>query len=465
MAAFDPTKISSNLTASNGNRTVVANTTNNWQCAIGDFLISSGKVYFEMEIAGTDAQLATLHVGICDQGGGTDFDKDVRIGWNESWGLIRDTTDGWVYYHDAAYQDYIDHGGSSDGSILMFAIDQPNGRFWFGVDGVWLLSGNPATGANPLFEDSSIAATDIAACAGPVISGAGSVTSLFDAAQMTYSPPSGFSAPAASTEESISEGLGFGEAMVGELEVWGEKDFTVTIGIGDFIDRQANQNAIPPADTLAFGETISKSIEFGRESESEFGLSGETDGFNYSAWLRANPSRAVYRFEAKLTGANDGVADYVFQGLKSVQTRIRTGEPSYLGVVLAFSAATLAAIVARPNGVIVIDMIAMINGVESLRETISQAAMTGHRYDLGPLSKSISLTGYSTFNYGGANIEVDHVVRESMYTDGRISWRCPRADFYLRPGDHATYNGQTIVVGSVAILCSPESGWMDITEA
>ena len=38
---------------------------------------------------------------------------------------------------------------SSSGSIVMWAYDPDTGKVWYGVNGTWSLSGDPATGANP----------------------------------------------------------------------------------------------------------------------------------------------------------------------------------------------------------------------------------------------------------------------------------------------------------------------------
>jgi hypothetical protein len=47
----------------------------------------------------------------------------------------------------------------ADGDIMMGALDLDNGKIFFGKNGTWFDSGNPATGANPAF--SSISASDV----------------------------------------------------------------------------------------------------------------------------------------------------------------------------------------------------------------------------------------------------------------------------------------------------------------
>ena len=47
----------------------------------------------------------------------------------------------------------------ADGDIMMGALYLDNGKIFFGKNGTWFDSGNPATGANPAF--SSISASDV----------------------------------------------------------------------------------------------------------------------------------------------------------------------------------------------------------------------------------------------------------------------------------------------------------------
>ena len=44
---------------------------------------------------------------------------------------------------------FTDGESSSQGQIVMWAFDPNSGKVWYGVDGTWAKSGNPATGSNP----------------------------------------------------------------------------------------------------------------------------------------------------------------------------------------------------------------------------------------------------------------------------------------------------------------------------
>ena len=130
-------------TFSNGNNTWSSpgNGSSNAACK-GTIGASSGKYYFEVKF--TAAQYTNAGMSLVD---GTN-------GWNG---------DGDIATQSSFYG--IQAGGSkrvagtntssvftalSNNDIGMFAYDFDNNKFWFGVNGSWVASGNPTTGANSL---------------------------------------------------------------------------------------------------------------------------------------------------------------------------------------------------------------------------------------------------------------------------------------------------------------------------
>ena len=194
------------------------------------------------------------------------------------------------------------------------------------------------------------------------------------------------------------------------------------------------------------------------------GFSCQTGGFNYSAWVRTNLSRAVFRYYARITGAGDGLEDCDLAGLKSFQFRRRSGSPSYLSLSLVHSDSLLASISERSSGELVLDMAAVIDGVESLREELVRVDFYSCRYDKGGENRSISLVGYATQENAGSRVELIGVTTETLLADGRMQYRCARPDFYLKPGDTAFYDGNEFTVGQVSSIVSPISQLMDVTE-
>jgi hypothetical protein len=77
------------------------------------------------------------------------------------------------------------------GDVLMVAIDASSGYVWWGKNGTWMDSGNPSTGANPMF-------TGLSGSLIPAINGGGGggtstvLNHNFGQQGFTYTPPSGF---------------------------------------------------------------------------------------------------------------------------------------------------------------------------------------------------------------------------------------------------------------------------------
>lgn len=181
---WDPDNTNSNVTLSNGDRTAIADSDGTDRTTISTWTKSTGKWYWEIEVTnGTAYQLA----GVCDQSVGTNFTKDTRSGWNESWAHMGSVG---RKYHDGAYVSY--GVGWSIPAVLCFALDIDNHKWWIGVDNVWMVSGNPVNGTSPTHDDVTID-TEIAACFTHRYTNNVCI-SRFKASEQSYSPPSGFSA-------------------------------------------------------------------------------------------------------------------------------------------------------------------------------------------------------------------------------------------------------------------------------
>jgi hypothetical protein len=72
--------------------------------------------------------------------------------------------------------------------VMMIAVDVDTGKVWFGKNGTWILSGNPATGANPTF--TLTPGTDLYPMG--VTAGGSQATARFASASWGFAAPSGF---------------------------------------------------------------------------------------------------------------------------------------------------------------------------------------------------------------------------------------------------------------------------------
>jgi len=163
-------------TISNGNLRAVTSTT---LADVGTFAMQSGKWYWEVTLTVS----SNPRVGMYDIGKA--LPTAVGMGGTNSWAIINGPSR--LYYQGTivAYGSFV----GSSGSVVMIAYDPTNGNLWFGENGSWFASGNPATGASPSL--TGVTGTAIVAAAG---SGSGSNTFDYNFGQQpfTYTPPTGF---------------------------------------------------------------------------------------------------------------------------------------------------------------------------------------------------------------------------------------------------------------------------------
>jgi len=172
-ATLNPLQTTSAL--SNGNLDASLNT------AMGTFTTffpSSGKWYCEVKL--TTGGDSGWRMGVInDRNPGFDLGST-----SNSWAFLGD---GRLYHNGVASS----YGSSvSQGANLMLALDIDNGKVWYGSEGNWFSSGNPATGANPSQTFTAGQSMSFAFQAG---TGTNQVISAnFGARSYTYTAPSGF---------------------------------------------------------------------------------------------------------------------------------------------------------------------------------------------------------------------------------------------------------------------------------
>jgi hypothetical protein len=163
-------------TISNGNLRAVTSTT---LPDVGNFAMQSGKWYWEVTLTVS----SNPRIGMYDIGKA--LPTAVGMGGTNSWAIINGPSR--LYYQGSivAYGSFV----GSSGSVLMIAYDPTNGNLWFGENGAWFASGNPATGASPSL--TGVTGTAIVAAAA---SGSGSNTFDYNFGQrpFAYTPPTGF---------------------------------------------------------------------------------------------------------------------------------------------------------------------------------------------------------------------------------------------------------------------------------
>ena len=201
-------------------------------------------------------------------------------------------------------------------------------------------------------------------------------------------------------------------------------------------------------------------LEASRENENTAGLSASFDGFNWTEFLRLYGDQAVKRYFCTLTGAEDGLDDVVIP-IASFQTRIRNQEPTFLSVSIP-GLDQADDISNRPNGHIVIDMAYFIAGVEMHREEIVRTDLETIDIHEGGTNSSIVLSGHKTIDWGGAKTVPLSGVTYRRTTNGITRLRTAIPDLYLKPGDFASYDEDTITVDQISIFVGPSMSSMEI---
>lgn len=165
------------ITLSNGNLTSTASATGSFHLVRATHGRSSGKYYFEFYInSGNGNALYGITTSALDK---TNMNIFVGVG------------DGVGYY--AGSHLVFNNSASSDvttactnGDRIQVAVNLDSHKIWFGKNGTWLLSGNPATDTNPTSTGFAAGTYYPAVSEGPSTSSTVCFTSCY------YTPPSGF---------------------------------------------------------------------------------------------------------------------------------------------------------------------------------------------------------------------------------------------------------------------------------
>ena len=148
---------------------------------------TTGKYYFEMTSTINDDSCMLIGLGTSAQ----DLTFPGNYPGNNAygWGLWANRSAGVYTYHNGFAISYVDPA-IVGGGVASVAVDFDAGYIWFGLDGVWIGSGDPDTGTNPTY--TFTANTELYACLSiNYINQV--VTCNFGATAFSYTKPSGFS--------------------------------------------------------------------------------------------------------------------------------------------------------------------------------------------------------------------------------------------------------------------------------
>lgn len=204
-ATFDAA--SSSVTLSNGNLTLTGVGGSGYNKANTTTAVSSGKWYFEATLvsAATDTS-----IGISQGNSSSTYPGQEAT----SYAYVLEKGQKFNGNSPAAYA-----ASLAAGDVFMCAFDLDNNKLFFGKNGTWFASSNPATGANPAF---TLTAGTYRAVGRPY--GTNTATFNFGASTFAYTPPAGF----AGLQDFVSGGV-----VRGNYATLNPLDTTATLSNGN----------------------------------------------------------------------------------------------------------------------------------------------------------------------------------------------------------------------------------------
>jgi hypothetical protein len=178
--------INSNATISGGNLTVTyASTVQTKNIAT---ISITGKIYFESTFGG---QVGTnnTYFGVGSRGTYSSYNSSIPLG-GDSFAWAVGTNNSEVGKRGAGVYTTLAAGASSAGDIFMVAVDPTGGKIWFGKNGTWYASGDPANGTSPAFTGLPAELFAIVDLYGA--SGSQTVNANFGQRPFLYTPPTGY---------------------------------------------------------------------------------------------------------------------------------------------------------------------------------------------------------------------------------------------------------------------------------
>jgi alpha-tubulin suppressor-like RCC1 family protein len=154
----------------------------------------------------------------------------------------------------------------------------------------------------------------------------------------------------------------------------------------------------------------------------------------------ATPAPHVYAYSAYISGTEDSLPDYAFE-LTSFNLSKRSAAVSYYSVSAQFTSELIDSFVARPNGIVYI----LRDGAAWESFNVSHPI----RYDIGPRSSSLSISGTrqeTTADAVTIAIEPNMVINQGNNSAGLLTLELVPGYVDPRPADSITWDGDTYLI-------------------
>ena len=180
-ATLNPLSNQGNGTISGANLNYVSSAAA-WKSAAGTMFMSSGQWYYECTVINFSS---SLMVGICNTSltNFNDYAGDSANSWS-----VQGNASGTNKWNNNSSTSIAPGEATSTGDVFMVAFDVAAAKVWFGKNGTWYSSGDPAAGTNAAF-------TNLTGSIGAMISSVDTSCTLainFGQRPFAYTPPTGY---------------------------------------------------------------------------------------------------------------------------------------------------------------------------------------------------------------------------------------------------------------------------------
>jgi len=173
-----------------------------------------------------------------------------------------------------------------------------------------------------------------------------------------------------------------------------------------------------------------------------------------------NTENAEIKYTFVLTGTNDDATDITIP-MSSFQARLRSGDPTYLSIVVP-GMDYASAISARPNGEMIVYMHYYSGGLLLQTEEIIRVDLEDINISQGAGSTSIVLTGHKTQTTGGKTVMLRNLTYRNLY-QGKFTYRCATPDIFLKPGDTVICGDDEFAVDFITCVVSVAQQSMEVS--
>ena len=261
----------------------------------------------------------------------------------------------------------------------------------------------------------------------------------------------------------ILEGLGLSDEIIDDHY---SEILTEALGLTAAIDNEGTFSHTLTED-LGLADSVDASMSYLAAIVEGVGLGDAYESLNWTQWIEDNEDILVTRYYLTLTGDADSTTDIEIP-IKSFQGRLRSGEPTWLSVVIpgiVFGGIDYAAeISSRSNGDLVVEMAYLVDGVEQAREQLVRVDLETIVPYEGGTNESITLSGHRTESRAQKTVILENSTYYSLSSDGKILYRFAEPDLYLKPGDTVQTRTDEFVVGLVTFFIDVQRQQMELTE-